>query len=152
MSSRSIEDRISEAERGESDTLICRMKSGWLMLSDMQTPRGWCILNRAPVVAGMEPLNDEERADFLTDMAAAGAALMKAVGAYRINYSILGNTDPHLHAHIHPRFDDEPDHLRRQPLWAIWRHLDRVPFDAERDAPLIADIKKHLVAAGRVVD
>ncbi|MGC4030648.1 MAG: hypothetical protein QM754_02705 [Tepidisphaeraceae bacterium] len=151
MSSRSIQDRVDEADRGESPTAICRMKSGWLMLSDMQTPRGWCILNRVPVVDGLQELNDAERADFLTDMAAVGDALMKAVGAYRINYSILGNTDPALHAHIHPRFRDEPDRLRRQPLWAIWKELDRVPFDAKHDAELIRQIKRLLTEAGRVV-
>lgn len=149
--SKSIQQRVDETERGENPTLICRMKSGYLVLSDMQTPRGWCILIRTPVVDDLADLPEADRAQFLTDMAAAGEALQKATGAYRINYSILGNTDPALHAHIHPRFRNEPDDLRRQPLWAIWRHLDRKPFDAKREAPLIAEMKKLLTAAGRVV-
>lgn len=152
MSSRSIQDRVDEAERGESATVICRMKSGWLMLSDMQTPRGWCILNRVPVVDGLESINDAERAQFLTDMAAVGDALLAVTGAYRINYSILGNTDPALHVHIQPRYREEPDNLRRQPLWAIWKFMDRQPFDAKRDAKLIEDIRATLKKAGRVIE
>lgn len=150
--SKSIQDRVDETNRGENPTLICRMKSGHLVLADMQTPRGWTILVRVPVVHDLADLNEADRADFLLDMAAAGEALQKATGAYRMNYSILGNTDPALHAHLHPRFRDEPDDLRRQPMWAIWRHLDRKPFDTAREAPLIAEIKKHLTAAGRVVE
>ncbi|MDB5324892.1 MAG: hypothetical protein JWM57_461 [Phycisphaerales bacterium] len=150
--SKSIQDRVDETNRGENDKLICKMKSGHLVLSDMQTPRGWCILVNVPVVDDLADLDEAGRAQFLTDMAAAGEALQKATGAYRINYSILGNTDPALHAHIHPRFRDEPDDLRRQPLWAIWRHLDRKPFDANREAPLIAEIRKLLKSAGRVVE
>ncbi|HEX8325286.1 MAG TPA: hypothetical protein VF595_15400 [Tepidisphaeraceae bacterium] len=150
--SKSIQDRVDAADRGESPTVICRMKSGYLVLSDMQSPRGWCILIRVPVVDDLNDLDEPQQAQFLTDMAAAGDALAKASGAYRINYSILGNTDPALHAHIHPRFRDEPDDLRRQPLWAIWRHLDRKPFDAQREAPLMAEIKMHLKTAGRVAE
>lgn len=149
--SKSIQTRVDESDRGENPTVICRMKSGYLVLSDMQTPRGWCILINVPVVDDLNNLDEVAQTQFLTDMAAAGDALAKASGAYRINYSILGNTDPSLHAHLHPRFRDEPDALRRQPLWAVWRHLERKPFDAQREAPLMAEIRKHLTATGRVV-
>jgi hypothetical protein len=32
---------------------------------------------------------------------------------------LLGNTVPALHAHIQPRFADEPPELRSQPLWDL---------------------------------
>jgi hypothetical protein len=82
-------------------------------------------------------------------MAAAGHAIKQVTSAYRINYSILGNTDPALHAHIQPRFLDEPEALRKQPLWAIWDQLNIVPFDRERDAPLMSSIRQSLTAIGR---
>ena len=144
MTDTMIHRRVAAAERGENPTVICRMKSGYLVLCDKQTPRGWCILLSVPVVSDLDDLDDQQRRDFLADMAAAGRAVKKVTRAYRINYSILGNTDPALHAHIQPRFSDEPDALRSQPLWAIWKHLERVAFDAERDAPLMAAIRAEL--------
>ena len=39
-------------------------------------------------------------------------------GASRINYAILGNQEPALHAHVIPRFADEPDKLRTSHPWA----------------------------------
>jgi diadenosine tetraphosphate (Ap4A) HIT family hydrolase len=144
-----IHERIAAADRGQNPTVICRMRSGYLVLCDKQTPRGWCILLSVPVVADLDDLNEQQRIAFLSDMAAAGHAIKEATGAYRINYSILGNTDPALHAHIQPRFADEPEALRKQPLWAIWTHLQQVPFELERDAALMADIRRRLRAAGR---
>jgi diadenosine tetraphosphate (Ap4A) HIT family hydrolase len=149
MSATVIHQRVAAAERGENPAVICRMRSGWLMLCDKQTPRGWCILLSVPVVADLDDLNEPQRAEFLADMATAGLVLKQITGAYRINYSILGNTDPVLHAHIQPRFIDEPDALRSQPLWAIWKHLDIVPFDAQRDAALMSQIRTGLPAINR---
>jgi diadenosine tetraphosphate (Ap4A) HIT family hydrolase len=146
-----IHQRIAAAERGENPTVICRMRSGYLVLCDKQTPRGWCILLSVPIVPDLHNLNDQQQSLFLSDMAAVGHALVQITGAYRINYSILGNTEPALHAHIQPRFLNEPEALRRQPLWAIWKHLEIVPFDAAREAPLMTAIRNHLAAAGRCV-
>ena len=52
-------------------------------------------------------------------MALVGDALLEVTGAYRINYAILGNTDPALHAHIVPRFLTEPDEYRKGPPWIV---------------------------------
>ena len=149
MANTLIHDRIAAAERGENPTVICRMRSGYLVLCDKQTPRGWCILLSVPVVADLDDLNAEQRGIFLADMVAAGQAVKQVTGAYRINYSILGNTDPALHAHIQPRFLSEPDAHRRQPLWAIWQQLESVPFDAERDEEMILQIRSALGPAVR---
>ena len=49
-------------------------------------------------------LAPEERGDFFTDLLRVGEALEQAYSADKINYQILGNLVPHLHAHIQPRF------------------------------------------------
>jgi len=144
-----IHERVAAADRGENPAVICRMSSGYLVLCDKQTQPGWCILLAVPVVDDLETLDAERQAGFLADMAAAGAALKKVTGAYRINYSILGNADPALHAHIQPRYADEPEALRRQPLLAIWDQLTPIAFDAQRDAALKSQIKQELVAMDR---
>ena len=37
--------------------------------------------------------------------------------AGRIDYELLGNTVPELHAHIVPRYAHEPEERRRGPAW-----------------------------------
>lgn len=41
---------------------------------------------------------------FMQDIQAAIAAIRGATGAARVNVAILGNRDPHVHAHLVPRF------------------------------------------------
>lgn len=50
-------------------------------------------------------------------MAALGDAVLAVTSAERINYEILGNVDPALHAHVIPRHATEEPHLRRQAVW-----------------------------------
>lgn len=53
----------------------------------------------------------------MSDMALIGDALLQVTYAERINYEILGNSEPELHAHIFPRFADEPEEKRKMPAW-----------------------------------
>ena len=41
-------------------------------------------------------------------MMRVGSALERIYGALKINYQILGNIVPHVHAHIQPRFYGDP--------------------------------------------
>ena len=41
-------------------------------------------------------------------MVSVGAALEGVYAALKINYSILGNNVPHLHAQIQPRYHGDP--------------------------------------------
>jgi diadenosine tetraphosphate (Ap4A) HIT family hydrolase len=55
---------------------------------------------------------------FLSDMSRLGDALLKVTRAVRINYAIFGNQDPALHAHVIPRYAEEPEPLRSAQPWA----------------------------------
>ena len=61
----------------------------------------------------------EPRAQFQSDMAAVGDALLAVTAALRINYAIYGNVDPALHAHIFPRHATEPEATRTAQPWAL---------------------------------
>jgi diadenosine tetraphosphate (Ap4A) HIT family hydrolase len=138
---------IAEIRKGALPNAICRMRSGWVILGDRQVRRGYCLLLADPVVADINALPDESRRTFLSDMALLGDALLDVTGAARINYEILGNSEPALHAHVIPRYDDEPEDLRTKPVWLF--NWDAAPtFDAERDATLINEIAEGLSELG----
>jgi diadenosine tetraphosphate (Ap4A) HIT family hydrolase len=48
-------------------------------------------------------------------MAHLGDAILQVTSADRINYGILGNSEPELHAHLFPRYTTEQAELRRLP-------------------------------------
>ena len=105
-------ERIAAARAGTNPTVICRIPSGWAVLCDSQFLRGYSILLADPPVATLNDLSREQRIVYLNDMALIGDALLEVTGAYRINYAVLGNTDPFLHAHIVPRYMTEPEEFR----------------------------------------
>ena len=144
-----IPERIAAARAGTNPAVICRVPSGWAILCDMQFLRGYTILLAEPVVASINDLDRPQRAAYLCDMALIGDALLEVTGAYRINYGILGNSDPFLHAHIVPRYMTEPEKFRKGLPWSYPKKLlDAISFDLERDKELIqqiaAAIQEHL--------
>jgi len=132
-----IHRRVREAHAGKYPTVIRRLASGWAVLGDAQFLRGYSLLLSDPVVPDLNALGRAERRQFLHDMGILGDALLDVTGARLINYEILGNTDRALHAHLLPRYADEPADRRGLPFWLYDREeRESRPFDAERDRPL----------------
>ncbi len=112
------------------------------MLGDQQHLYGYCLLLPDPVVYDLNALTTQVRVQYLSDMAVVGDALLEVTDAYRINYSVLGNTDPALHAHIRPRYMSEPEEKRKGPVYLSYNAEERHsrPFDVERDQPLMDEL------------
>lgn len=99
--------------------MVAKMPSGWVVMGERQVFAGYCLLLPDPVVPHLNALADAGRAQFLSDMAMTGDALMQATAAVRINYAIYGNLDPALHAHLFPRHANEPPATRTAQPWAL---------------------------------
>lgn len=138
-----IHRRVEEARQGKNPAVICQMPSGWVVLGDTQVTPGYSILLSDPVVLDLNALSLEDRVTFLRDMSIVGDALLEVTGAYLINYEILGNAERALHAHIVPRYADEPDETRRRPIWfSDWRGNPK--FDRERDNDLMDKLSRSI--------
>ncbi len=125
---------------------ICTMASGKVVLCNMQFLSGYCILAAVPQAASINALDDTARAAFMLDMVSVGDALMAVTGAYRINYAVLGNSDPCLHAHIIPRYADEAEELRKGlPWWHPEIFDNAIPFEIQRDVWLIQALRGQLI-------
>ena len=141
--STSIHRRVDKLRAGGDPTFIARLASGWAVLGDPQVLPGYCLLLPDPVVPTLNALTGADRAAFLADMAALGDAVLAATHAVRVNYAIFGNQDPALHAHVIPRYHDEPADLRTTQPWAYdW---ERAPaFDGEQHRELRVRIHAEL--------
>lgn len=138
--------RIEAARRGENPTVICRLPSGWAVLADWQFLPGYTILLADPQVPDLNTLGTPGRDVFLRDMTVIGDALLEVTEAYRINYEILGNLDPVLHAHITPRYEWEEPELRTGPT-AHYDESKGPMFSLERDRGLMTRIRGAIEAA-----
>jgi diadenosine tetraphosphate (Ap4A) HIT family hydrolase len=71
--------------------------------------RGYCLVVwRSGHVAEPTELEPETAGAYWRDVMAAGKAVTAAFDPVKVNYFTLGNTVPHLHTHVVPRFVDDP--------------------------------------------
>jgi diadenosine tetraphosphate (Ap4A) HIT family hydrolase len=140
-----IEERVKLAREGQNPFVISRLKSGWVVIGDVQPLEGYCVLLADPVVKDLNSLNEMERSQYCLDMIRIGDALLKATDAYRINYETLGNSEPALHTHILPRYMAEPEDKRGWPAFVKydWRTSRR--FDSARDQQFIEKMRQLLL-------
>jgi diadenosine tetraphosphate (Ap4A) HIT family hydrolase len=114
-------DRIGSALRGENPTVLARLATGFAVIGDAQFLPGYCVLlTDDPAVDRLTDLPRPRRLAFLADMDLVGEAVATVCGRRdsgfrRVNYQILGNLDPYLHAHIHARYHWEPADLVQGP-------------------------------------
>lgn len=138
-------ERLAQLERGENPAFIARMAGGFAVMGDSQFLPGYCLLLAFPQVEKLNDLAGAERAQFLEDMARLGDAVLKATGCKRINYSIYGNLDPFLHAHVFPRYEDEdPAYATAPPMSIPGEVRAAVPFDPLAHGELMAKIRANL--------
>jgi diadenosine tetraphosphate (Ap4A) HIT family hydrolase len=146
-----IHERVTEAREGLSQQVIGRLRSGWAVLGDSQFIAGYSLLLPDPVVPSLNDLSAPDRAQFLLDMSAIGDALLAATDAYRINYEILGNSEPALHAHIFPRRMSEPEPYRSGPVFLYPKaEREKLPFDPVRDDRLLQSLRNFLRTHGHM--
>lgn len=136
-----IHQFVEECRAGTLARCLKRMKSGWAVLGDPQIREGYCLLYSDPVVPDLNHLDAGQRAQFLMDMAAIGDAVLAVTNAARINYEILGNQEPALHAHIIPRWEDELPDMKTKPIW-----FDRWESAARFDPALHQEVHAALLA------
>jgi diadenosine tetraphosphate (Ap4A) HIT family hydrolase len=69
-------------------------------------------------------LADKDRKQFLEDMSLVAKALSIAFKPDKMNYELLGNSMPHLHWHLVPRYTSDP--MWGRPIWAGNRRRKRL--------------------------
>ena len=109
---------VASCRSSEAPGVIARMSSGWAIMGQKQVLRGYCLLLPDPVVPHLNALEPKARDQFMQDLGRLGGAVLHVTQALRINYAIFGNLEPALHAHVHPRYADEPQENRTGNPWS----------------------------------
>ena len=138
-----IADSVAAARAGTNPSVIARLPSGWAVIGDVQFLPGYCLLLGDPVVPSLNDLSCQARAQFLEDMVRIGDAILKSTDSFRINYEILGNSEPELHAHILPRYASEPEERRLMPVW-FYDWANAVRFSEQEHGHIVRAIRARL--------
>jgi diadenosine tetraphosphate (Ap4A) HIT family hydrolase len=95
-------------QRGQPLDVLVELRASWATGgAEAPLPGYLCVVSKTHVVEPFD-LPDGERAAFWDDVMLVAAAAVSVTGALKMNYAIYGNTIPHLHMHLFPRYRDDP--------------------------------------------
>jgi diadenosine tetraphosphate (Ap4A) HIT family hydrolase len=138
----SICRRVALWREGRNAHFVQEFEQSILVVGDHQFHRGYCLLLLKEHVRELHELDGEAYLALSRELMAAGRAVVETFGPWKMNYSCYGNQDPHIHWHLFPRYDSEPDHLNHPWLHAaeFKGHL----VDEETARGLAASIRANL--------
>jgi diadenosine tetraphosphate (Ap4A) HIT family hydrolase len=127
------------------------MRTGFAVIGDTQHLPGYSLLLTDDLdVDHPTDLPWLRRRDFFFDLSLIGEAVFgvtKPRGAHRINYEVLGNSWPHLHGHVHVRYEWEPSDKIGGPVWRYPKEVRSAAehaYDDSRHGELRAAITAEL--------
>ena len=112
----------------------------YLVRADIQRGLTFVVFRGRHVVEPTE-LGDGEAASYGREVLRVGRAIELAFAPIKLNYTVLGNSVPHLHTHIVPRYADDP-----RPGWPFpFPDPEPGPASAEQTARDAALLRAALV-------
>jgi diadenosine tetraphosphate (Ap4A) HIT family hydrolase len=87
---------------------IADLSMSRLRLAANQSIPGYCVLICKTHVREWYQLSSGDSRSYFEDMRQAALALEQVFSPVKMNFEILGNSIPHLHCHIKPRFYGDP--------------------------------------------
>ena len=118
---------------------ICHLRVSRLFLFKEQTYRGRCLVAYDGHVNDLNELKDQQRNDFMADVAQAPRAMQRAFNPEKINYGAYSDKLSHLHFHLAPKYVDGPDYGG-----VFQMNPGKVYLSDAEYQELIAKIKKEL--------
>jgi diadenosine tetraphosphate (Ap4A) HIT family hydrolase len=118
--------------------VIAELPTIWVTASSRAPLPGYvCVVSKRHAVEPFE-LDEPERSAFWAESMSVAAALNEAERPTKMNYEIHGNTIPHLHLHLFPRFAGDP--FEGRPIDGQSTAAVRSPEDIARLRALFANI------------
>ncbi len=127
---------------GEESDVVAVLPSGKVHLQNDADYRGYCILIFHRHAVELYELTDEERNQWIEDLARIGQAITAVCQPAKLNLSMLGNLCPHLHCHLMPRTVGDPEWVGPP---AFRSAEQRTPMPAQEYESLRNALKSALV-------
>lgn len=137
--------RVSLWREGRNPFFVHEFEHSILVVGDHQFHRGYCLLLLKEHVRELHELEPTAQAALFAELMTAGRARVNTFRPWKMNYSCYGNVDPHVHWHLFPRYDTEPDHLNHPWLHAAEFKDHQIDDGAAR--AVAEEIRKSLSAS-----
>ncbi len=129
-------EKIEAIKENKSPYFVKELETGYVVLADHQFYKGYTVFLSKEHATELHELDSVFKRRFLEEMSLVAKAVFHAFNPVKLNYELLGNTNPHLHWHIIPRYADDLDPLK--PIWVI----DEKVRKAESTKPSQEELRK----------
>jgi diadenosine tetraphosphate (Ap4A) HIT family hydrolase len=130
---------IKRIKEGKLPDFIAELPHSYAILGDSQFYRGYCILFAKTHATELYLMPRDEALALFDEVRSTAEAIAAVTHPHKLNYECLGNSEPHVHWHIFPRYEN--DALRLGPIW--------MRPEAERKRPLQEHDRRALMASLR---
>lgn len=110
--------------------VIAELPTTWVSAPSRAPLPGYLCVVAKRHAAEPFSLDQPELSAFWTEAMAVAATLSELVEPSKMNYEIHGNTIPHLHMHLYPRFEGDP--FQGGPIDGRSTRFERSPKDIDR--------------------
>jgi diadenosine tetraphosphate (Ap4A) HIT family hydrolase len=124
--------------RREPLDVVAKLEASWVTMQQAAPVPGYVCLVSQTHAVDLHDLPESAASAFMRDARKVSIAVATVTGAVKMNYEIHGNSIPHLHMHVFPRyrgdqFEGQPINPRLvvQPVYAPGE------FEKTRDALVI---------------
>ena len=135
-------ERLERIRAGEDPGFIREFQESYAVLADSKAYAGWCTLILKAHEEHLVHLPVARQRNLFADVAKMAAAVQQACHTKRINYECLGNVTAHVHWHVIPRHEGDP-----QPKATVWVRPEaelRATLPDEERTALVGRLKKAL--------
>jgi len=134
--------RIARITTGTNPDFVATLDESHVTLADEQAYRGYCILILKDHHEQLDALPIDRQRRLWDDVTRVAAALRKVVSPVRINYACLGNFVTHVHWHVIPRHDDDPEPMN--PIWVRPLSERRMGLPSTERERIVAELRRTL--------
>jgi diadenosine tetraphosphate (Ap4A) HIT family hydrolase len=118
--------KVTKAKQLSGEELVWEYPSSVVTLGPWQYYEGYCVVVARTHATELFDLPLDERAALLDEMMQVARAIHRVVKPRKINYECLGNQVPHVHWHLFPRLESDPNKMK-----PVWVDLDAAERDVE---------------------
>jgi diadenosine tetraphosphate (Ap4A) HIT family hydrolase len=102
-------ERVARARDGSLDRLLFETEHVIVIPGEHQYFPGYCVVISKTHVREMHQLPSVDGASIFADVLRVGKLINEHYHPLKMNYASLGNVDEHLHWHVIPRYETEPN-------------------------------------------
>ena len=110
-------NRIDQIQEDTNPYFVAELGTGYVVLGDFQHFHGYTLFLFKQHVPELHHLEQQLKLRFLEEMSLVAEAVFKSFNPLKLNYELLGNSEPHLHWHLFPRHRE--DTMLGKPVWLV---------------------------------